>query len=101
MNQPAQSSPDPTNIVALLLNLLPGCGSLLSGLVGDNSFAEFLFFVSPPLALTAGILLGFRSGQTTGSKLLFSALWTIGSLACSLLLQAGGCAITNYKFDVR
>jgi len=101
MNQPPKPASAPIIWLPLLLTILPAVGSFTSGLPGLRILAEIALMFSPLLALAAGILLGIRTGKTTGSRVLLSFLWATGSYAGSLMLQIWGCAVTDYEFDIR
>ena len=85
-------------VVALLLILAPGLGALLGTMLNAEQFTVANLVLSPALALTAGVLLGIRTGDSAGAKVLHSLLWAIGALGVSLGLQFMGCNAVNYRF---
>ena len=85
-------------VVALLLILAPGLGALLGTMLNAEQFTVANLVLSPALALTAGVLLGIRTGDSAGAKVLHSLLWAIGALGVSLGLQFMGCNVVNYRF---
>lgn len=84
--------------IALMLILAPGVGALLGTMLNAESFTAVNLMLSPALALTAGILLGLRTGDSAGAKVLHSLLWAVGALGVSLGLQFMGCNVVNYRF---
>ncbi len=81
----------------LAFTLVPALGSLVGGIDGLEPLTLLAFLTSPFLALAAGIVLGRQTGQTPGGKFLHGVLWSLGSLAVSLLLQGAGCSLTNFS----
>lgn len=81
----------------LVLTVMPALGSLAGGIDGLEPVTIIAFLSSPVFALAAGILLGRQSSQTPGGKFLHGVLWSLGSLAVSLLLQGAGCSLTNFR----
>ncbi len=85
-------------VIALLLILAPGVGALLGTMLNAEQFTVANLVLSPALALTAGVLLGIRTGDSAGVKVLHSLLWAIGAVGVSLGLQFMGCNAVNYRF---
>ena len=85
-------------VVAILLILAPGFGSLLGTMLSAESFTVANLVLSPALSLAAGILLGLRTGDSAGAKALHSLLWAMGAMGVSLGLQFMGCNAVNYRF---
>lgn len=81
----------------LILTLAPGLGTLVGAMDNLEPVTMLSFFASPLFALAAGIALCRQTGQTAGEKLLHGVLWSLGSLAVSLLLQGAGCSLTNFS----
>lgn len=85
-------------VIALLLILAPGVGALLGTMLNAEQFTVANLVLSPALSLTAGILLGMRTGDSAGAKVLHSLLWALGAMGVSLGLQFMGCNAVNYRF---
>lgn len=85
-------------VIALLLIFAPGVGALFGTMLNAESFTVANLVLSPALALAAGILLGLRTGDSAGAKVLHSLLWALGALGVSLGLQFMGCNAVNYRF---
>lgn len=83
----------------LVLTVLPAIASLFGAILQLQSVTVLALFASPIMSLVAGFNLGCETGRTAGGRFLFGVLWSVGSLAVSLLLQAGGCSLTN--FDIK
>lgn len=85
-------------VIALLLIFAPGVGALFGTMLNAESFTVANLVLSPALALASGILLGLRTGDSAGAKVLHSLLWAMGALGVSLGLQFMGCNVVNYRF---
>lgn len=92
-------TPRPRLLLAwpLAFTLVPALGSLAGGIEGLEQITILAFFTSPFLALAAGIVLCRQTGRTLGGKFLHGVLWSLGSLAVSLLLQGAGCSLTGFR----
>ncbi len=91
--------PRPRLLIAwpLAFTLVPALGSLAGGIDGLEPVTILAFFTGPFWALAAGIVLCRQTGQTLGGKFLHGVLWSLGSLAVSLLLQGAGCSLTGFQ----
>ncbi len=85
-------------VIALLLILAPGVGALVGTMLNSEQVTVANLVLSPALALAAGILLGIRTGDSVGAKVLHSLLWALGAMGVSLGLQFMGCNAVNYRF---
>lgn len=81
----------------LAFTLVPAVGSLAGGIDGLEPATIFALLTSPFFALAAGIVLCRQTGQTLGGTFLHGVLWSLGSLAVSLLLQGAGCSLTGFR----
>ena len=97
MNPEPSTSPKSAFALPLILTVLPAIGSLVGAVPQLQPLIVLAFFASPFLSLVAGIILGCNAGRSGGGKLLYSILWTVGSLTVSLLLQGAGCSLTNFN----
>lgn len=79
----------------LVLTLVPGIGAFCGTVTDMEAVTLASFFSTPLFALAAGIILGLRTGRTSGTRALHAVGWTIGSLACSVMVQWIGCTVTR------
>lgn len=83
---------------AVVLAIAPGGAALLGTSLQATDFVISNLMFSPFLALGAGLLLGFRTGESTLEKLAHSFLGALGVFGFSLALQYLGCNGVDYRF---
>lgn len=79
----------------LVLTLVPGLGAFVGTVTDMEAVTLAAFFCSPLFALAAGIILGLRTGHTAGMKAAHAVGWSVGCLACSVMVQWIGCTVTR------